>query len=67
MHGLAFFISLLNLIRASCLFNERQSFTLLFVLVGFPFILLTVTTRVMALGIIVAFMRPEWTSILLLG
>ena len=67
MHGLAFIISMINLIRASSLFNERESFTLLFVLVGCPFLLLTAIARVVSLGIIVAFLDVTWTAILFLG
>jgi hypothetical protein len=29
MHGLAFFISMLNLLRAASLFNERLTFTVM--------------------------------------
>ncbi len=64
VHGLAASISLLNVLRASSLFNERKTLTLLFVLVGFPFILFSVLARITALGVIVAFMDPWWTVIL---
>jgi len=67
MHSLAFVVSFFNLTRAAALFNERQTFTLLFVLVGFPFILLTLISRLVMLGVVSAFLKAEWTAIILLG
>ena len=67
MHGLAFMISFINLLRASSLYNERETFTLLFVLVGCPFLLLTAISRILSLGIIVAFLDVTWVAILGLG
>jgi hypothetical protein len=67
MHGLAFIISFINLLRASSLYNERESFTLLFVLVGCPFLLLTALSRILSIGIIVAFLDVTWVAILILG
>ena len=67
MHGLAFMISFINLLRASSLYNERETFTLLFVLVGCPFLLLTAISRIISLGIIVAFLDVTWVAILGLG
>ena len=44
-----------------------QTFTLLFILVGFPFILLTLITRITMLAVVSAFLKAEWTAIILLG
>ena len=67
MHGFAFIVSFINLLRASSLYNERESFTLLFVLVGCPFLLLTALSRILSLGIIIAFLDVTWITILILG
>ena len=67
IHGFAMFVSLVNVIRAACLFNERKTFTLLFALVSWPFINLSVITRVFALAFIVHFTRLPWTLALFSG
>ena len=67
MHGLAFIISFINLLRATSLYNERETFTLLFVLVGCPFLLLTALSRILSIGIIVAFLDVTWVAILMMG
>lgn len=64
IHGLAFFISLLNLIRAASLFNERQTFTVLFSIIALPFLILTIYSRLMALAIILAFLEGQWVAVL---
>lgn len=67
MHGLAFVLSFVNFVRGACLFNERQTLTLLFGVVALPFTLLTSLFRVLLLAIIIAFVEPEWTTILFSG
>ncbi len=89
LHGLAALLSFSNVLRAASLFNERRTFTLLFVLVsttvshvkfesihlfyllyyqvGFPFLLFTVLARIVALAVVVCFMDPWWTVVLILG
>ena len=67
LHGLAFLVCLVNVLRAASLFNERKTFTLLFVMVGYPFILFSVLSRVLAVGVVVSFLDPWWTVVLLLG
>ncbi|XP_040570448.1 uncharacterized protein [Lepeophtheirus salmonis] len=60
IHGLAFLIGFLNVLRSASLFNERKTFPLLFVTAGFPFILFTTLTRILIAGLIVTFLRIEW-------
>ena len=67
MHGLAFLLSLINFVRGACLFNERETMTLLFGLVALPMTVLTTICRIMLLAIVVAFVEPEWTTILFGG
>ena len=66
MHGIAFVISLVNVIRASSLFNEGETKTLVFGFISGPFITLTVLTRMTALAIIGAFLG-EWESYCIIG
>eukprot|EP00096_Caligus_rogercresseyi_P011208 TRINITY_DN4342_c0_g1_i1.p1 TRINITY_DN4342_c0_g1~~TRINITY_DN4342_c0_g1_i1.p1 ORF type:complete len:520 (-),score=63.06 TRINITY_DN4342_c0_g1_i1:739-2298(-) len=63
LHGLAFLMGFLNVLRASSLFNERKTFTLLFVTIGFPFLLFTILTRILISGFIVTFLRLEWIAL----
>ena len=67
MHGLAFFFSFFNFARAASLFNERLTYTMLFTTVALPFTILTSLSRVILVAIVVAFIEPEWTAILLAG
>jgi hypothetical protein len=67
MHGLAFVLSMINFVRGACLYNERQTMTLLFSVVALPFTVLTSLTRIILLAIVIAFVEPEWTTILLVG
>lgn len=67
MHGLAFILSFINFTRAACLFNERETMTLLFSLVALPMTLLNALCRILLLAIVIAFVEPEWTTILLAG
>ena len=67
MHGLAFFFSFFNFARAACLFNERLTNTMLFATVALPFTVLTSLSRVILVVIVIAFIEPEWTAILLAG
>ena len=67
MHGLAFFFSFFNFARAASLFNERLTYTMLFTTVALPFTILTSLSRVILVAIVIAFIEPEWTAILLAG
>ena len=67
LHAWAFILSFLNFVRGACLYNERQTMTLMFGLVALPFTLLTTMCRVHILALNIAFLEPEWTTILLAG
>ena len=67
IHGLAAVVSFVNIMRAASLFNERKTFTLLFVMVGYPFLLFTILTRILAVGVITCFLDTQWTIMLFLG
>ena len=67
IHGLAAVISFFNLMRAASVFNERTTFTLLFVLVGYPFLLFTILSRTIAVAVIACFLDVWWTIVLLAG
>ena len=67
MHGLAFLLSLINFIRGACLYNERETMTLLFGMIALPMTLLTSLCRIILLAIVISFVEPEWTTILLAG
>ena len=67
LHAWAFILSVLNFVRGACLYNERQTMTLMFGLVALPFTLLTTMCRVHILALNIAFLEPEWTTILLAG
>lgn len=67
MHGWAFAFSFINFVRGACLYNERQTMTMMFGLVALPFTILTTLCRVHVLALIIAFVEPEWTTILLVG
>lgn len=67
LHAWAFILSVLNFVRGACLYNERQTMTMMFGLVALPFTLLTTMCRVHILALNIAFLEPEWTTILLAG
>ena len=67
IHGLAALMSLFNVLRAASVFNERRTFTLLFVMIGYPYLLFTVLSRLLSLGIIVSFLDIWWTITLFIG
>ena len=67
MHGLAFILSFINFVRGACLFNERETMTLLFGIVALPMTVVTALCRIMLLAVVIAFVEPEWTTILLIG
>ena len=67
MHGLAFILSFINFVRAASLFNERETMTLLFGIVALPMTIITSLCRILILAIVIAFVEPEWTTILLIG
>jgi hypothetical protein len=67
MHGLAFILSFINFVRAASLFNERETMTLLFGIVALPMTIITSLCRILLLAIVIAFVEPEWTTILLIG
>lgn len=67
MHGLAFFFSFMNFVRAASLFNERKTYTLLFGTIALPFTILTSLSRVLILAIVIAFIDPEFTALLFIG
>ena len=66
-HSIAFLLSFMNFIRGACLFNERQTMTLLFGVVALPMTLITSLFRIILLAIVIAFVEPEWTAILIVG
>ena len=45
MHGLAFILSFINFVRGTCLFNERETQTLLFGIVALPMTIVTALCR----------------------
>merc|ERR1712223_943803 len=67
MHGLAFALSFISFVRGACLFNERETMTLLFGLIALPMTVLTSLSRIFLLAIVITFVAPEWTAILLAG
>ena len=67
MHGVAFILSFINFVRAASLFNERETMTLLFGIVALPMTIITSLCRILLLAIVIAFVEPEWTTILLIG
>ena len=67
IHGLAAMISFINILRAATLYNERTTFSLLFVMVSFPFLLFTILSRIIALSVISCFLEYQWTILLFLG
>ncbi len=67
IHGLAAVISFVNIMRAASLYNERTTYTLLFVMVCYPFLLFTILSRIIALGIVACFLEFQWTILLFLG
>ena len=66
-HSIAFLLSFINFVRGACLFNERQTLTLLFGVVALPMTLLTSLFRIILLAIVCAFVEPEWIAILFVG
>ncbi len=67
MHGVAFLLSFINVARGLCLFNERETMTMLFSVIALPMTMITALCRILLLSIVIAFIEPEWTIILLLG
>ncbi|TRY75084.1 hypothetical protein TCAL_10801 [Tigriopus californicus] len=61
LHTLAAFLSLLNIIRAASLFNDRKSFTITFIFIGLPFIVATTLTRTLSLSLMLAFFPQVWS------
>lgn len=66
-HSIAFLLSFINFIRGACLYNERQTLTLLFGVVALPMTLVTSLFRIILLAIVTAFVEPEWSAVLLAG
>ena len=67
VHGIAALLSFINILRAASMYNERKTFTLLFVMVGYPFLLFTVLSRILAAAVIVTFLDAVWIIVLILG
>ena len=67
IHGVAAMISFINILRAATLYNERTTYSLLFVMVSFPFLLFTILSRIIALSVISCFLEYQWTLLLFLG
>lgn len=66
-HSIAFLLSFINFVRGACLFNERQTMTLLFGVVALPMTMVTSLFRIILLSIVTAFVEPEWSAVLLAG
>ena len=64
MYEVSMFLSLLGLVVSVHRYNERQTGLLISCLVSVPFILATVTTRVLASAIILAFYPLNWSLVL---
>ena len=64
MYELSMFLSLLGLVVSVHRYNERQTGLLVSCLVSVPFTLATVTTRVLAAAIILAFYPLTWSLVL---
>ena len=64
MYEVSMFLSLLGLVVSVHRYNERQTGLLVSCLVSVPFILATVTTRVLASAIILAFYPLNWSLVL---
>ena len=64
MYELSMFLSLLGLVVSVHRYNERQTGLLVSCLVSVPFTLATVTTRVQAAAIILAFYPLTWSLVL---
>lgn len=67
IHGVAALLSFFNIIRAASVYNERKTYTLLFVMVGYPCIHFTILCRTLALSVIVSFLNVGWTIVLFIG
>ena len=67
IHGIAAMISFINILRAATCYNERTTYSLLFVMVSFPFLLFTILSRIIALSVISCFLEYQWTILLFLG
>lgn len=67
LHGWAFIFSITNLVRASCLFNERTSSCTLFFMIALPFTLVSTLTRIMMLSVILSFVTLPIAVLLLSG
>ena len=65
-HGLAFLLSLINFVRAACLFNERKTMTVLFGIVALPMTVVTAICRIIILAVVFTFVEPEYSMILLI-
>ena len=66
LHGLAFLLSLINFVRAACLFNERKTMTVLFSIVALPMTVVTTICRIFILAVVFTFVEPAYSMILLL-
>ena len=66
LHGLAFLLSLINFVRAACLFNERKTMTVLFSIVVLPMTVVTTICRIFILAVVLTFVEPAYSMILLL-
>lgn len=67
VHSLAAISSFMNVMRAASLFNERKTYTILFVMAGYPFLLFTIVSRILSMAVIVSFMTFQWTIFLIFG
>ena len=65
-HGLAFLLSLINFVRAVCLFNERKTMTVLFGIVALPMTVVTAICRIIILAVVFTFVEPVYSMILLI-
>ena len=66
IHGIAFILSFISFLRAECLFNERETKTILFTTIALPMTTVTIFCRIIMLVVIIAFAEPSWSAILLI-
>ena len=60
-------MSLVNVLRSACLFNERKTFTLLFVMIAWPFLMLVILSRLISAAVIIHFLDVQWIVALFVG
>eukprot|EP00095_Tigriopus_kingsejongensis_P005092 maker-scaffold159_size295958-snap-gene-1.38 protein:Tk05092 transcript:maker-scaffold159_size295958-snap-gene-1.38-mRNA-1 annotation:"conserved hypothetical protein" len=67
IHSLAAIVSFMNIMRAGSVFNERKTYTILFVMAGYPFLLFTIVSRILSMAVIISFMTMQWILCLFFG